>query len=100
MQIVAVTDPLPVGFARSAMIGVKIDGDIEIVADKMASMSEVDYLVITAGSYDVLAEVVCEDDEHLLEVINQRIRAIPGVRATETFVYLKLQKQIYTWGTR
>jgi len=100
MQIVAVTDPLQVGFARSAMIGVKIDGDIEIVADKMASMSEVDYLVITAGSYDVLAEVVCEDDEHLLEVINQRIRAIPGVRATETFVYLKLQKQIYTWGTR
>ncbi len=100
MQIVAVTDPMQVGFARSAMIGVKIDGDIEIVADKMAAMTEVDYLVITAGSYDVLAEVVCEDDEHLLEVINRRIRAIPGVRETETFVYLKLQKQIYTWGTR
>jgi len=100
MQIVAVTDPMQVGFSRSAMIGVKIDGDIEIVADKMAAMTEVDYLVITAGSYDVLAEVVCEDDEHLLEVINRRIRAIPGVRETETFVYLKLQKQIYTWGTR
>ena len=52
------------------------------------------------GGADVLAEVVCENDEHLLEVINRRIRAIPGVRETETFVYLKLQKQIYTWGTR
>ena len=63
-------------------------------------MPEVDYVVITAGSFDLLVEVVCEDDDHLLDLLNKRIRAIPGVRATETFVYLKLRKQIYTWGTR
>jgi Lrp/AsnC family transcriptional regulator for asnA, asnC and gidA len=89
-----------VGFPRAAMLGVRIDGDVEVVAEAMAEMTEVDYLVITAGGYDILAEVVCEDDDHLLEVINRRIRAIPGVRHTETFVYLKLRKQIYTWGTR
>ena len=100
MQIVAVTDPLQVGFPRAAMIGIKIEGDVETVADELATMTEVDYLVICAGGYDILAEVVCEDDEHLLEVVNRRIRALPGVRNTETFVYLKLRKQIYTWGTR
>lgn len=100
IQIVAVTDPVQVGFARSAMIGVHVEGDVEAVADALASMPEVDYLVVCAGSFDVLAEVVAEDDDHLLDVINGRIRAIPGVRATETFVYLRLRKQIYTWGTR
>jgi Lrp/AsnC family transcriptional regulator for asnA, asnC and gidA len=100
MQIVAVTDPLQVGFTRAAMIGVRVDGDIEAVAEAMATLTEVDYLVITAGGYDILAEVVCEDDDHLLEVVNRHVRAIPGVRQTETFVYLKLRKQIYTWGTR
>jgi Lrp/AsnC family transcriptional regulator for asnA, asnC and gidA len=100
MQIVAVTDPMQVGFPRAAMLGVRCDGDVETVAEAMAAMTEVDYLVITAGGYDILAEVVCEDDDHLLEVVNRRIRAIPGVRNTETFVYLKLRKQIYTWGTR
>jgi len=100
MQIVAVTDPMQVGFPRAAMLGVRCDGDVEVVAEAMAAMSEVDYLVVTAGGYDILAEVVCEDDDHLLEVVNRRVRAIPGVRNTETFVYLKLRKQIYTWGTR
>ncbi len=100
MQIVAVTDPLQVGFPRAAMIGVRVDGDVEIVADKLAAMPEIDYLVVTAGGYDILAEVVCEDDDHLLEVVNRQIRALPGVRHTETFVYLKLRKQIYAWGTR
>jgi Lrp/AsnC family transcriptional regulator for asnA, asnC and gidA len=100
MQIVAVTDPLQVGFPRAAMIAVKVEGDVEAVADEMSALPEVDYLIITAGGHDILAEVVCEDDEHLLEVVNRRVRAIPGVRQTETFVYLKLRKQIYTWGTR
>lgn len=100
MQIVAVTDPLQVGFARSAMIGVRIDGDVEHVADALAALPEVTYLVVTAGSFDVLAEVVAEDDEHLLSVINRRVRAVPGVRSTETFVYLTLRKQLYDWGTR
>lgn len=100
MQIVAVTDPLQVGFARSAMIGVTVDGDVEAVADRMEKLPEVDYLVVCAGSFDILAEIVAEDDEHLLEVINGQVRAIPSVRSTETFMYLKLRKQIYTWGTR
>jgi Lrp/AsnC family transcriptional regulator, regulator for asnA, asnC and gidA len=100
IQIVAVTDPLTVGFPRAAMIGIRCEGDMELVADKLESMPEIDYLVITAGQYDLLVEVVCEDDEHLLDVINKRIRAVPGVVHTETFVYLRLRKQIYTWGTR
>jgi Lrp/AsnC family transcriptional regulator, regulator for asnA, asnC and gidA len=100
MQIVAVTDPLTVGFLRQAMIGVKVEGDLEAVADCLAGMIEVNYVVITAGSFDLLAEVVCENDGHLLDVLNKRIRPIPGVRAAETFVYLKLRKQTYTWGTR
>lgn len=100
MQIVAVTDPLQVGFSRQAMIGLKCEGDLSLVADALAAMTEVDYVVITAGGFDLLCEVVCEDDDHLLEVLNQKIRTLPGVRTTETFVYLKLRKQLYNWGTR
>jgi Lrp/AsnC family transcriptional regulator for asnA, asnC and gidA len=100
MQIVAVTDPLTVGFPRAAMIGIRVEGDSEVVADKLAGFTEVDYVVLTAGSFDILVEIVCEDDDHLLEIINKRIRAIPGVVTTESFVYLKLRKQIYAWGTR
>jgi Lrp/AsnC family transcriptional regulator for asnA, asnC and gidA len=100
MQVVAVTDPLQVGFPRQAMIALKIEGDLESVADQLADMDEVDYVVITAGSFDILVEVVCEGDDHLLEVLSNRIRRIPGVRSTETFVYLKLRKQTYSWGTR
>ncbi|MGN8246712.1 Lrp/AsnC family transcriptional regulator [Cellulomonas soli] len=100
MQIVAVTDPLQVGFTRQAMIGIKADGDLEQLADDLAGMAEIDYVVVTAGGFDLLVEVVCEDDEHLLEVINRQIRTLPGVRATETFVYLRLRKQLYNWGTR
>ena len=100
MQIVAVTDPLQVGFTRQAMIGVSVDGDLTPVGDALADMDEVAYVVTTAGSVDILAEVVCEDDEHLLTLVNDRIRTLPGVRSTETFVYLKLNKQHYNWGTR
>lgn len=100
MQIVAVTDPLQVGFRRQAMIGLRVDGDLEAMADKLSGMPEVDYVVITAGSFDLLVEVVCEDDDHLLELLSTRVRALPGVRSTDTFVYLKLKKQKYDWGTR
>jgi Lrp/AsnC family transcriptional regulator for asnA, asnC and gidA len=82
------------------MIGIRVEGDSEVVADQLAAFGEIDYVVLTAGSFDVLVEVVCEDDDHLLDIINKRIRAIPGVVSTESFVYLKLRKQIYTWGTR
>ncbi|WP_327234255.1 Lrp/AsnC family transcriptional regulator [Streptomyces sp. NBC_01317] len=100
MQIVAVTDPLTVGFRRQAMVGVNVEGDMDAVADALAAMDECEYVVMTAGSFDLMVEIVCEDDEHLLEVINKRIRALPGVRSTESFIYLKLKKQTYMWGTR
>lgn len=99
MQIVAVTDPMTLGFRRQTMIGVRCSGDLERVADQLAAMDEIDYVVIIAGSFDLLIEVVCEDDDQLLEILS-RVRSIPSVTATETFVYLKLRKQTYSWGTR
>jgi Lrp/AsnC family transcriptional regulator for asnA, asnC and gidA len=98
MQIVAVTDPMQLGFARQAMIAISINGDVEAVADQLAKIEEVDYIVVTAGSFDVMAEVVVQDDAHLLSLVSNRIRAIPGVVRTETFLYLKLVKQTYNWG--
>ena len=100
MQIVAVTDPLQLGFARQAMVGIEVTGALEPVADALAEMNEVDYVVITAGTYDLLVEVVCESDEHLLALISEKIRRINGVSRTETFMYLRLQKQTYSWGVR
>jgi Lrp/AsnC family transcriptional regulator for asnA, asnC and gidA len=100
VQIVAVTDPLTLGFRRQAMVGVKIEGDIIAVADALTLISEVDYVVCTSGSFDLLFELVCEDDDHLLNLLNDRVRTIPGVRSTETFMYLRLRKQTYAWGTR
>ncbi len=100
MQIVAVTDPMQTGFARQAMIAISASGDIEAVADALAALDEVDYIVVTAGSFDLLAEVVVEDDAHLLRLVNGSIRTIAGVTRTETFVYLKLVKQTYNWGAR
>jgi Lrp/AsnC family transcriptional regulator for asnA, asnC and gidA len=94
MQVVAVTDPTQVGFTRQAMIGVRTEGDPMKVGDRLAQVPEVDYVVTTAGSFDLLVEVVCEDDPHLLDVIRQ------VVVSSETFVYLKLNKQHYNWGTR
>jgi Lrp/AsnC family transcriptional regulator for asnA, asnC and gidA len=99
MQIVAVTDPLTLGFRRQTMIGIKCEGNLERVAEHLAVLDEIDYVVITAGSFDLLIEVVCEDDDHLLEILS-RVRSVPSVTGTETFVYLKLLKQTYSWGTR
>jgi Lrp/AsnC family transcriptional regulator, regulator for asnA, asnC and gidA len=100
MQIVAVTDPMQLGFARQAMIGIRCTGDTTKLADKLAALPAIDYVVLTAGSFDLIAEVVCEDDNQLLELLNTQVRALPGVIATETLVYLKLVKQQYNWGTR
>lgn len=99
MQIVAVTDPMQLGFARQSLVGVRTSGDARSVADQLAKLPEVDYVVVTAGSFDVLLEVVCEHDDHLLDTV-ARIRAVGGVESTETFVYLGLRKQTYAWGTR
>jgi Lrp/AsnC family transcriptional regulator for asnA, asnC and gidA len=100
MQVVAVTDPMQLGFYRQAMIGLRVTGDTTLVADELGRIPSVDYVVLTAGSFDILAEIVCENDEDLIELLNKKIRQIPGVLSTETFVYLKLQKQFYNWSTR
>lgn len=100
MQIVAVTDPMQLGFTRQAMIGIRASGDTRRLAEQLAEIPELDYVVLTAGSFDVMAEVVCENDEQLVSLLNARIRSLDGVQSTETFVYLKLQKQFYNWGTR
>ena len=101
LQIVGVTDPLKLGFHQQAMIGIRCERDRLIdVADAVAAFPEVDYVVITSGTYDLLIETVCEDNEALLNFLTGRLRRIEGVRETETFVYLRMVKQTYQWGTR
>jgi Lrp/AsnC family transcriptional regulator for asnA, asnC and gidA len=101
LQIVGVTDPLKLGFQQMAMIGVRVEAARLIeVAEEIAAFPETDYVVVTAGSYDILVECVAEDNEALLVFLSDRLRKIPGVRETETFVYLRLMKQTYQWGTR
>ena len=100
MQIVAVTDPMQLGFARQAMIAISAIGDVETIAAELAKIDEVDYIVVTAGSVDLLVEVVVADDDHLFRLVNDRIRTIPGITRTESFLYLKLVKQTYNWGAR
>jgi Lrp/AsnC family transcriptional regulator, regulator for asnA, asnC and gidA len=100
MQIVAVTDPITVGFSRQAMVGIKAEGDLREIARRLSSLPELEYVVLCAGSFDILVELVCEDDERLLSLLDESIRSIEGVRETETFIYLRLVKQTYAWGTR
>ena len=100
MQVVAVTDPMQLGFYRQAMIGIRATGDTRVLADQLSAIPAVDYVVLTAGSFDLLVEVVCEDDDELINLLNTQIRGLDGVSSTETFVYLKLHKQFYNWGTR
>ena len=100
MQVVAVTDPMQLGFYRQAMIGIRVTGDTTVLAAQLSALPSVDYVVLTAGSFDILVEVVCENDDDLIMLLNKEIRALPGVQSTETFVYLKLVKQQYNWGTR
>jgi Lrp/AsnC family transcriptional regulator, regulator for asnA, asnC and gidA len=99
IQIVAITDQLQMGYQRAAMIAIRVDGDIESAARQIGAIDEVDYLVATAGGVDLFAEVVAVDDENLYDVVT-RIRAVPGVRHAESYVYFKLHKQTYQWGAR
>jgi Lrp/AsnC family transcriptional regulator for asnA, asnC and gidA len=100
IQIVAVTDAEAIGFHRMALLGIKVEGDIHAVADKLVALEAAEYVVLTAGQFDLLVELMCEDDDHLLHTINESVRTIPGVRSTEAFVYLKVAKENYQWGTR
>ena len=97
MQVVAVTNPLSQGRRRMAMIGIRTEGPTDDLAKTLQAMEDIDYLVVTAGSFDLMAEVVVEHDGGLLDLTN-RIRAVKGVVSTETFIYLDLVKQTFTWG--
>jgi Lrp/AsnC family transcriptional regulator for asnA, asnC and gidA len=99
LQVTGVTNPLGLGFDAQAMVGVRTTGPPEPVAEEIARWDEAGYVVVTAGQFDVLVELVCVDRKHLLELTN-RIRAIEGVISTETFLYLELCKQLYEWGVR
>ena len=101
LQVVGVTDPLKLGFQQMAMIGIKVQADRLIeVAEEISAFPETDYVVVTAGTYDILVECVAEDNDALLVFLSDKLRKIQGVRETETFVYLRLIKQSYQWGTR
>ncbi len=100
MQIVAITDPLQLGYGREALVGIRVHGDVRLVADKVASIEEANYVVMTAGSFDIIAELIAVDDDALVHLLNDSIRSIPGVTEVETFLYLKLSKQTYTWGAQ
>jgi Lrp/AsnC family transcriptional regulator for asnA, asnC and gidA len=99
LDVVAVTNPLKLGFDVMALVGVQANSDLGHVADVVSEWAETSYVVITSGSYDLLVEVVCEHNRHLLDVV-QRLREIPGVKSTETFMYLDMVKMTYAWGTR
>ncbi|NNN03414.1 MAG: Lrp/AsnC family transcriptional regulator [Acidimicrobiaceae bacterium] len=100
MQIVAITDPLQLGYGREALIGIRVHGDVRTVADRVAAIEEANYVVMTAGSFDLIAEVIAVDDDALVHLLNDSIRSIPGVTEVETFLYLKLAKQTYAWGAK
>ena len=99
MQIVAVTDPIKMGFPVQAMVGFRVSGDLESIAGEIGRLPEVDYLVITTGRFDLLAEIVAEDNDHFLRIL-RTIRSLPEVEASEAFTYLRLEKQSYDWGAR
>ncbi|MAU03700.1 MAG: Lrp/AsnC family transcriptional regulator [Acidimicrobiales bacterium] len=98
-QIVAVSDPLSLGLTTQAMVGITVTGDVRGVAATVAAMGESEYVLITTGRYDVLAELLCTDNDALLELVNDRIRVIDGVAATEVFSILKMEKLTFSWGT-
>jgi Lrp/AsnC family transcriptional regulator for asnA, asnC and gidA len=99
LQVTGVTNPLGLGFDAIAMVGIRTSGAPEPVADAISQWDEAGYVVITAGQFDVLVELVCADRRQLLDVTN-RIRALEGVVSTESFLYLELWKQLYDWGAR
>jgi Lrp/AsnC family transcriptional regulator for asnA, asnC and gidA len=98
LQIVAVTDPLKLGLPVMAMVGIAVDGDIRAVADAVGAIGEVIYVVLTSGSFDLFAEVVCADMDQLFEVVNGRLKSVDGVKATESFVYFDIHTHRFNWG--
>jgi Lrp/AsnC family transcriptional regulator for asnA, asnC and gidA len=99
IDVVAVTNPLMVGFDVMAIVGIQANSNLEQIADVVSTWDETSYVVILSGSFDLMVEIVCADNHHLLKLV-QRIRDVPGVKSTETFMYLDLHKQTFAWGTR
>lgn len=100
IQIVAVTDPMQLGFHRMSMIGIRVSGDPREIAAELTKIPELAYVVVTLGTFDILVEAVCENDEHLIDLIATRIRTIPGITHSESMLYAGLYKDLYNWGTR
>lgn len=99
MQIVAVTDPLALGYGYQAMVGISVEGEISPVAGKLSQVEAIEYLVVTTGRFDIIAEVVARDADDYLAIVDSEIRGLAGVRAAETMTYLRMVKQNYDWGT-
>lgn len=98
LQFAAVTNPLTIGYHTMALIGVKADGHrLQEIARQIAAYEEVIYLAITAGAYNFLVEVTCVDNAHLLRFLSEKLYGVEGVREAETFIYLDIVKEIYTW---
>jgi Lrp/AsnC family transcriptional regulator for asnA, asnC and gidA len=100
MRIVAVTDPVALGRGVVATIGLRASGDTREVAARLALIDEIEYVVVTAGSFDVIAELVCASEEQLLSVLNDHIRTIAEVRELHTFMHLRTEKNVFAWGQR
>lgn len=98
LQLVAVTNPLKIGYHTMALIGVKVDGHrLQEIAREISAFEEVIYLTICSAAYNLLVEVTCLDNSHLLTFLTEKLYSVAGVRDTETFIYLDIVKEIYTW---
>lgn len=98
VQIVAVTDPIALGYREAAIVGIRVDGDARVVADEIGKIQNVVYMVMTVGGYDIMCEIVCYDREEFAEVLHHQIRSIPGVRSADAFPYTDIHTQRFTWG--
>jgi Lrp/AsnC family transcriptional regulator for asnA, asnC and gidA len=98
LQVVAVTNPLLMGFTTMAQIGAKVDvGRLQEIAEQIAAFEEVVYLVLITGSYDLHIEVVCRDKSHLMDFLTNKLYSVEGIKDSETFIYMHIAKEVYTW---
>jgi len=96
LKVVAITNPLRMGFTTMAMIGIRVDGSkLLTVAEKVSKLDEVIYMIISSGRFDIFAEVVCRSHEDLLRFITEKLSVIDGIRESESFMHLKIIKEVY-----
>lgn len=100
IRIVAISDPLRLGRAVVATVGIRVSGDPRVVAERLARVDAIEWVVITAGSFDLLVELVCRSEAELLAIIGEQIRSIDEVGQTETFMHLHTEKNVFAWGQR